>query len=104
MYLSRDTETPDVVEVGNTQAATFTGAGAFSDLTGELEELGGSDLLQGFVDAGSFEGKTYAVPYYAGSKYVFYRKDLFQKAGIEVPTTMDEFVQAAVDLKKANAK
>ena len=29
--LSSDTETPDVVEVGNTQAATFTGAGAFSD-------------------------------------------------------------------------
>jgi len=102
--LSSDTETPDVVEVGNTQAATFTGAGAFSDLTGELDALGGSDLLQGFVDAGSYEGKTYAVPYYAGSKYVFYRKDLFQKAGIEVPTTMDEFVQAAIDLKKANSK
>jgi N,N'-diacetylchitobiose transport system substrate-binding protein len=102
--LSSDTETPDVVEVGNTQAATFTGAGAFSDLTGQLDSLGGSDLLQGFVDAGSYEGKTYAVPYYAGSKYVFYRKDLFDKAGIAVPKTMDEFVQAAIDLKKANPK
>ncbi len=102
--LSSDSETPDVVEVGNTQAATFTGAGAFSDLTGELDSLGGDDLLQGFVEAGSYDGKTYAVPYYAGSKYVFYRKDLFEKAQIEVPTTMDEFVQAAVDLKKANPK
>ena len=44
------------------------------------------------------------MPYYAGSKYIFYRKDLFEKAGIEVPTTMDEFVEAAVDLKKANPK
>ena len=102
--LSSDSETPDVVEVGNTQAATFTGAGAFSDLTGDLASLGGSDLLQGFVDAGSYEGKTYAVPYYAGSKYVFYRKDLFEKAKISVPTTMEEFVQAAIDLKKANPK
>jgi N,N'-diacetylchitobiose transport system substrate-binding protein len=100
--LSTESETPDVVEVGNTQAATFTGVGAFTDLTDDLDSLGGDDLLQGFVEAGSSDGKTYAVPYYAGSKYVFYRKDLFQKAGIEVPTTMDEFVQAAIDLKAAN--
>jgi N,N'-diacetylchitobiose transport system substrate-binding protein len=100
--LSTESETPDVVEVGNTQAATFTTVGAFSDLTDDLGSLGGDDLLQGFVDAGSVDGKTYAVPYYAGSKYVFYRKDLFAKAGIEVPTTMQEFVQAAIDLKAAN--
>jgi N,N'-diacetylchitobiose transport system substrate-binding protein len=100
--LSSDSETPDVVEVGNTQAPTFTEAGAFSDLTDQLGSLGGTDLLQGFVDAGSVDGETYAVPYYAGSKYVFYRKDLFAKAGLSVPTTTDEFVDAAIALKKDN--
>ena len=93
-----------MVEVGNTQAPTFTTAGAFSDVTVELADWGGDDLLPGFVDGATVDGKTYAVPYYAGSKYIFYRKDLFEKAGIEVPTTMDEFVHAAVDLKKANPK
>ena len=44
------------------------------------------------------------MPYYAGSKYIFYRKDLFKKAGLEVPTTMDEFVDAAIALKQANPK
>ena len=44
------------------------------------------------------------MPYYAGSKYIFYRKDLFEKAGLEVPTTLDEFVQAAVTLKEENPK
>lgn len=102
--LSSDSETPDVVEVGNTQAPTFTEAGAFSDLTGELGDLGGSDLLPGFVDGATVDGSTYAVPYYAGSKYVFYRTDLFEEAGLEVPTTMDEFVDAAVALKEANPK
>ena len=102
--LSSADEAPDVVEVGNTQAATFTGAGAFSDLTGDLDSLGGDDLLPGFVEAGSYDGKTYAVPYYAGSKYVFYRKDLFEKSGLEVPTTMPEFVDAAVKLKQDNPK
>ena len=100
--LSSESETPDVVEVGNTQAATFTTAGAFTDLTDQLGDLGGDDLLPGFVAAGTADGATYAVPYYAGSKYVFYRKDLFKKSGLEVPTTTDEFVDAAIKLKKDN--
>ena len=102
--LSSDSETPDVVEIGNTQAPTFTSAGAFSPLTDELDDLGGDDLLPGFVEGATVDGETYAVPYYAGSKYIFYRKDLFEKAGLEVPTTMDEFVDAAVALKQDNPK
>jgi N,N'-diacetylchitobiose transport system substrate-binding protein len=100
--LSSDSETPDVVEMGNTQAPTFTVAGAFSDVSSHLADWGGDDLLPGFVEGAQVDGKTYAVPYYAGSKYIFYRKDLLDAAGIAVPTTMDEFVQAAIDLKKAN--
>jgi N,N'-diacetylchitobiose transport system substrate-binding protein len=103
--LSSASETPDVVEIGNTQAPTFTSAGAFSDMTDQLGALGGDDLLPGFVDGATIDGKTYAVPYYAGSKYVFYRKDLFKAAGITaVPTTMDEFIDDAIKLKKANPK
>jgi len=102
--LSSESETPDVVEIGNTQAPTFTSAGAFAPLTGELDDLGGDDLLPGFVEGATVDGETYAVPYYAGSKYIFYRKDLFEKAGLEVPTTLEEFVQAAVALKEDNPK
>jgi N,N'-diacetylchitobiose transport system substrate-binding protein len=102
--LSSESETPDVVEIGNTQAPTFTHAGAFSDLTDDYDDLGGDDLLPGFVDAATVDGSTYAVPYYAGSKFVFYRKDLFEKADLEVPTTMEEFVETAIALKQANPK
>lgn len=98
-------QTPDVVEVGNTQAPTFTTVGAFSDLTDDLDGFGGDDLLSGFVDGATIDGKTFAVPYYAGSTYVFYRKDLFEKAGItEVPATMDDFVAAAGKLKADSGK
>ncbi|SEB48903.1 carbohydrate ABC transporter substrate-binding protein, CUT1 family [Nocardioides exalbidus] len=102
--LSSASETPDVVEIGNTQAPTFTSAGAFADLTGDLGDLGGDDLLPGFVEGATVDGKTYAVPYYAGSKYIFYRKDLLKKAGLDVPTTLDEFVDTAIKLKEANPK
>ncbi|WP_205857460.1 extracellular solute-binding protein, partial [Phytoactinopolyspora endophytica] len=67
--LGSASETPDVVEIGNTQAPTFTTVGAFSDLTDLLPDLGGDDLLPGFVEAGSVDDRTYAVPLYAGSKY-----------------------------------
>lgn len=102
--LSSESETPDVVEIGNTQAPTFTSAGAFAPLTDELDDLGGDDLLPGFVEGATVDGETYAVPYYAGSKYIFYRKDLLEKAGLEVPTTLDEFVETAIALKKDNPK
>jgi N,N'-diacetylchitobiose transport system substrate-binding protein len=102
--LSSASETPDVVEIGNTQAPTFTSAHAFSDLTAELPALGGGDLLPGFVDGATVDGQTYAVPYYAGSKYIFYRKDLFKAAGLSVPSTMQQFVDDAVKLKAANPK
>src|SRR5207342_2282800 len=82
-----------------------TTAGAFSDLTDDLGTWGGTDLLPGFVSGATIDGQTFAVPYYAGSTYVFYRKDLFQKAGImAVPTTMDEFVADAIKLKQASTE
>ena len=97
-------DSPDVVEVGNTQAVAFTSAGAFEDISDKKDELGGDDLLEGFVESGSYDGKLFAAPYYAGSRLVFYRTDLFQKAGVSVPTTLDEFVAAGEKLKADSGK
>ena len=41
------------------------------------------------------------MPYYAGSRVVTYRTDLFKKAGIKVPTTLAQFT---ADASKLNAK
>jgi N,N'-diacetylchitobiose transport system substrate-binding protein len=84
--------TPDVTEMGNTQSPTFTNVGAFLDISDMYSGLGGSKLLQSFVDAGKVGGKNYTLPYYFGSRYVFYRKDVWAAAGItDVPKTLDEF-------------
>lgn len=96
------TDTPDVVELGNTQASSFTFAGAFTDLSEHADELGGDDLLPGLVTSGTADGNLYAAPYYAGSRIVLYRKDLFAAANLEVPTTWDDFVTAATALHAAN--
>jgi N,N'-diacetylchitobiose transport system substrate-binding protein len=87
--------TPDVTEIGNTWSPTFTNVGAFSDVSDLYAELGGESLLKSFVDVGVVDGKNYALPYYFGSRYNFFRKDVYEAAGVAVPTTLQEFSDAA---------
>lgn len=87
-------DSPDVVEVGNTQALGFADAGLFLDISDIQEDLGGDDLLGGLVDAGTYEGSLYAAPYYAGGRVVFYSPMLVD----EVPTTLDEYVELGKEL------
>jgi len=96
--------TPDVVEVGNTQSPTFTNVGAFADISDMYSELGGDKLLPSFVEVGKVDGKNYTLPYYFGSRYMFYRKDIWKAAGVEVPTTLDQFNAAVKTIAEKNPK
>ncbi|MCL2471454.1 MAG: extracellular solute-binding protein [Propionibacteriaceae bacterium] len=97
--------TPDVTEIGNTQSPTFTNVGAFSDITDMYSQLGGDKLIQSFVEVGKVEGKNYTLPYYFGSRYMFYRKDVWAAAGLNAPPkTLAEFNQSVVALTEKNPK
>jgi len=96
-------DSPDIFEVGNTQAQSYEAAGAMVDLTDHKDDLGGDDLVDSLVEAGTYDGQFYGVPYYGGARIVVYRKDLFEKAGLQVPTTLQEFVDAGKALKADNA-
>ncbi len=100
--LASKSESPDLVETGNTQSSIFTSVGAFAPLDDIYEDLGGDDLIQSFVDAGRWDDKMYAMPLYAGARGVFYRKDLFEAANIAEPKTLDEFTDAVINLGEAN--
>ena len=89
--LPDSSSTPDVFETGNTQTATFSAVGAYSDLSAHYDELGGDALLPGFVEAGSVDDTPYSLPYYFGSRFAWYRKDLYEAAGVAEPTTLQEF-------------
>jgi len=54
-----------------------------------------STLSPKFVEGLSYNGKIYSLPYYREVGILHYRKDLLQKYGILVPTTTDEFTEAA---------
>lgn len=102
--LPDENNTPDVAEVGNTQSPTFTNVGAFLDISDMVDELGGDDLLPSFVEVGKVDGKNYTLPYYFGSRYIFYRKDVWDAAGAQVPATLDEFNGAVATIAEQNPK
>ena len=76
-------------------------AGAFAALDRSSFD-NSSSWLKGLAASGAFGGKTYGVPYYAGSRVVTYRTDLFKKAGIsKLPATTAQY---GADAKKLLAK
>jgi len=92
-------DSPDIVEFGNTQAPAFTSVGALLDITDMYDELGGDDLLPGFVEVGSYEGQFYAPPLYSGARVVFADPAFVSEA----PATLDDFITTSKDLAAANA-
>jgi N,N'-diacetylchitobiose transport system substrate-binding protein len=94
---------PDVIEMGNTEMAKYMAAGAFQDLTAQKSSFPNSaSWLEGLAAQGRQNGKIYGVPYYAGSRVVTYRSDLYKKAGVKVPTSLAEFTAGAKKLAAKN--
>jgi len=97
--------TPDVIEMGNTEMTKYMAAGAFANLSSQKGSFANSkNWLKGLAASGVYNGKTYGVPYYAGSRVVTYRTDLFRKARAKTPTSLAQFTVTAKRLKKQNSK
>ena len=93
---------PDVVEFGNTEVMKYSAAGALTDLSGFKARFGNSSTwLNALTQAGTYEGKLYAVPYYAGARAIMYRPSLFKAQGISVPKSYAEFLAAGKKLMDA---
>ncbi|MFF3851067.1 ABC transporter substrate-binding protein [Streptomyces sp. NPDC002328] len=94
---------PDMVQVEYQAIPTFT----ITDSLLDLRPYGASALKEKFVDwtwqqvSGS-KGEVWAIPQDTGPLGMLYRKDIFDKHGIKVPTTWDEFAAAARKLHKAD--
>ncbi|MET8784153.1 MULTISPECIES: extracellular solute-binding protein [unclassified Streptomyces] len=97
-------DAPDVIETGNTQVAQFAQSGGLLDLSDKVSDLGGSSWLKGLAEPGSYQNKQYGIPYYAANRVVIYRKDLFQKAGVDASKikTRDQWISATQKLDKGS--
>ncbi|MFB8774086.1 ABC transporter substrate-binding protein [Streptomyces broussonetiae] len=96
---------PDVGGVGAAMLAGFAAQGALeplekrlagSSLNGKLND----DMLESLKAAGDSDS-LYSVPTSANNGVLYYRTDLFEKAGLDEPTTWDAFYKAAEELTDA---
>ncbi len=94
-------EAPDILEYnkGNATAGLLSSQGLLTNLDDVVAEHGWDDRLspslqttarydeRGIMGSGSW----YGVPNYGEFVEVYYNKDAFDAAGLEIPTTIDEF-------------
>jgi sorbitol/mannitol transport system substrate-binding protein len=75
----------DVLTVGTYEAPIWGKRGwlkAFDQFPADYDV---NDILKPVREGLSYDGKLYALPFYGESSMLYYRKDLFQQAGITVP-------------------
>jgi N,N'-diacetylchitobiose transport system substrate-binding protein len=93
--------TPDVAETGTTWTPEFADAGALAPLDEYVDGAGvGDDLVEGLVEAGTYDEQLYGMPWYAGVRSLVYNTEMFEQAGVEPPTTWAELEEAAAALKE----
>ncbi|MES5824141.1 extracellular solute-binding protein [Streptomyces sp. RG80] len=101
--LKAGTGAPDMVQLEYQAIPTFT----ITDSLLDLRPYGADALKSRFVDwtwgqVSGPKGEVWAIPQDTGPMGMLYRKDIFDKHGIEVPGTWDEFAAAARKLHRAD--
>ncbi|MGN6407979.1 MAG: ABC transporter substrate-binding protein [Curtobacterium sp.] len=93
---------PDVAQVEYYALPQF----ALSDSLLDLSSYGFGDLKDKFAtstwNSVDMDGKIYGLPQDSGPMALFYNKTVFDKYGIDVPKTWDEYVAAAKKLHQAD--
>jgi multiple sugar transport system substrate-binding protein len=93
---------PDVVQIEFQYIPSFTQIDALADIS----QYGANDVKNDYVDwtwsQVSDGDKVYAIPQDSGPMALLYRKDIFDKYGLKVPKTWDEFATEAEKLQEAD--
>ncbi|MET0673381.1 MAG: extracellular solute-binding protein [Microbacterium pygmaeum] len=97
-------EAPDLMEFnkGNATAGLLASQGLLADISDAVDEYGWDDKLAPALqttakyseDGVMGSGAWYGIPNYGEFVTVYYNKDAFAAAGIEIPTTYEEFTAA----------
>ena len=82
----------DILTIGNYEVPIWAKQGWLLPLDNLPADYDVNDILKPVRDGISHDGKLYALPFYGESAMTYYRKDLFDKAGIKMPAnpTYDE--------------
>ena len=90
----------DIITIGSYEAPIWGKQGWLVPLDDLGDDYDYADMIPSVKNGLSYDGKLYAVPFYAESSFTFYRKDLFEQAGITMPEkpTYDQIAEYAAKL------
>lgn len=93
----------DVLEVRDQTFAQYSNNGWLGTMDEYVADWDGMDTLSETAKyyMHAYRDETYMIPYGFYEKALYYRKDWFEEAGIEVPETWEEMVDAAIALTDA---
>ncbi len=90
---------PDLFAADIVYVPNWTRAGLFQDLTGQIGKLPfAGQINKGHLDAGTYKGKQYVLPFVLDLSVMMWNKTLYKEAGLDPekgPTNLAEFVQQA---------
>jgi multiple sugar transport system substrate-binding protein len=93
---------PDLANwyAGN-RMAPFVESGQFMDVSDVWEEHGLAESLASALPSMTIDGKQWGVPYTYYQWGIYYNKSVYEQAGVEVPTTWEEFLANCATFKEA---
>jgi len=94
-------ETPDITMLGTTWVGEFAATGAFEPTPEGLVDE--SAFFEGSWETAVVDDVAYGVPWYVDTRVLYYRTDLADQAGVEPPTTWDEYTEFTKALQSAGA-
>lgn len=97
---SQNDDEYDVLFIDGIWVGEFVEAGCIDSVEGRLADAGDDiiawdDYIESFAGQASWEGERQCLPIAGYWHMLHYRKDLFEQAGVKVPETFDEVVEAA---------
>jgi arabinogalactan oligomer/maltooligosaccharide transport system substrate-binding protein len=90
---------PDILRAEVAWVPEFASLGYLSALDGTAALDDADDYFETPLSSNVFDGKTYGVPQVTDSLALLYNKQIFEEAGVDVPTTWDEVDDAAKSIK-----
>lgn len=96
---------PDLMQAEYQVIPTLVSSDALADISEYVDDTTKSEFSEGVWNAVTLgSDAVYSVPQDSGPMMFFYRADVFEELDLEVPTTWDEYADAARAINEADSK
>jgi ABC-type glycerol-3-phosphate transport system substrate-binding protein len=99
----RKNEAPNIMNTIEGAVAFMQAKNGLVPVTDVIDKLDRKDFTASYLNAVSKGGEIWGLPDWALHQEVWYRKDLFEQAGLKIPHSWDELLQAAKALNRPGA-